>query len=176
MPSCTTWPLTGDSELVRGNYTSFVHADERLLACVWDLFHRAALDDESGEATLADAFARPPWTPCPALCPLSSPACRPASAESAASAVPSPRTLTPNSPGRARRRAPPRPRVLASSGPSHTRRDAQRVQQAAERVQAGERAAAAHWIRMEAARNYSSLPNGVSVVSSSLVASVDSVS
>lgn len=36
-------------------------------------------------------------------------------------------------------------------------------------------AAAAHSIRMEAARNQSSLPNGVSLVSSSLVASVDLV-
>lgn len=68
----------------------------RLAASARDLSHRAAPDDESDEATLADAFAAATAAVAAASSAVFA-GVSAASAESAASAAPSPRTPTPSS-------------------------------------------------------------------------------
>jgi len=71
----------------------------RLASAARDLSHRAAPDDESVEATLADAFAAATAAVSAASYAVFA-GVSTASAESAASAAPSPRTPTPYSPAR----------------------------------------------------------------------------
>lgn len=71
----------------------------RLASAARDLSHRAAPDDESDEATLADAFAAATAAVATASSAVFA-GVSAASAESAASAAPSPRTPTPYSPAR----------------------------------------------------------------------------
>lgn len=72
----------------------------RLASSARDLSHRACPDDESDEATLADAFGAATAAVAAAAAAVFS-GVSSASAESAASAAPSPRTPTPYSPARA---------------------------------------------------------------------------
>ncbi|KAJ1296413.1 hypothetical protein BS78_01G298500 [Paspalum vaginatum] len=72
----------------------------RLAAAARDLAHRAAPDDESDEAALADAFAAATAAVAAASAAVFAGVAA-AAAESAASAAPSPRTPTPYSPARA---------------------------------------------------------------------------
>ncbi|ONL99605.1 hypothetical protein Zm00014a_021824 [Zea mays] len=71
----------------------------RLASSARDLSHRAAPDDDSDEATLADAFAAATAAVAAASAAVFA-GVSAASAESAASAAPSPRTPTPYSPAR----------------------------------------------------------------------------